>query len=149
MLPAVSNTLEHRPEHVTRAPMPGSALVGRGSPVSQVLPRDVMNPRKWRTTIDYRFYNKCITPQHWPLPNISNMIQRIGRAKPKYFAKLDMTHGYWQAPLDEKSKRFTAFITFMGIFEWNRVAMVTQPAGGYFQYCMAFIVFVGLIYTIM
>ena len=27
--------------------------------------------------------------------------------------------------------------------------MGTQPAGGYFQYCMAFIVFVGLIYTIM
>ena len=40
-------------------------------------------PRKWRTTIDYRFLNQCLEPQHWPLPNISHMLQRIGRAKPK------------------------------------------------------------------
>ena len=76
--------------------------------------------RKWRTTIDYRKFNKCITTQHWPLPNISTMIQRIGNKKPKYFAKLDMTSGYWHAPLAENTKRFTAFITFMGILEWNK-----------------------------
>ena len=106
-------------------------------------------PRKWRTTIDYRFFNQCITPQHWPLPNISQMLQRIGKAKPKYFAKLDMTSGYWQAPLAENTKRFTAFITFMGIFEWNRAPMGTQPAGGYFHQCIAFIVLAGLVYTIL
>ena len=82
------------------------------------------------------------------LAKYANMIQRI-EAKPKYFAKLDITHSYWQAPLDENPKRFTAFITFLGIFEWNTVTMGTQPAGCYFQYCMAFIVFVGLIYTII
>jgi len=109
----------------------------------------VEQPRKWRTTIDYRFFNQCITPQHWPLPNIAQMLQRIGRAKPKYFAKLDMTSGYWQAPLAESTKRFTAFITFMGIFEWNRAPMGTQPAGGYFHQCIAFIVLAGLIYTIL
>ena len=106
-------------------------------------------PRKWRTTIDYRRFNKCITTQHWPLPNISSMIQRIGKKKPKYFAKLDMTSGYWQAPLAENTKRFTAFITFMGIFEWNRAPMGTQPAGGYFHQCIAFIVLAGLVYSIL
>jgi hypothetical protein len=106
-------------------------------------------PKKWRTTIDYRFFNQCITPQHWPLPNIAQMLQRIGRAKPKYFAKLDMTSGYWQAPLAEETKRFTAFITFMGIFEWNRAPMGTQPAGGYFHQCIAFIVLAGLVYVML
>ena len=107
------------------------------------------DPKKWRTTIDYRYFNQCITPQHWPLPNISQMLQRIGSKKPRYFAKLDMTSGYWQAPLAEETKRFTAFITFMGIFEWNRAPMGTQPAGGYFHYCIAFIVLINLAYTIL
>jgi hypothetical protein len=77
------------------------------------------------------------------------MIQRIGKRKPKYFAKLDMTSGYWQAPLAENTKRFTAFITFMGIFEWNRAPMGTQPAGGYFHHQIAFVVLAGLIYKIL
>ena len=94
--------------------------------------------KKMRTTIDFRFLNECSKPKAWPLPNIAQMIQRIGKAKPKYFAKLDMTSGYWQAPLAEASKPFTAFITFMGTFEWNRVAMGTQAAGGYFHHNIAF-----------
>ena len=105
-------------------------------------------PREWRTTIDYRHYNTCITKQHWPIPNIKSIIDRIDKAKPKYFAKLDMTKGYWQAPLEESSRIFTAFICFMGIFEWNRAPMGTQPAGGYFQQIIAFVVLVGLTFII-
>jgi hypothetical protein len=105
--------------------------------------------KKMRTTIDFRYLNECSTPMSWPLPNIAQMLQRIGKAKPKCFAKLDMTSGYWQAPLAESSKPFTAFITFMGIFEWNRVAMGTQSAGGYFHYNIAFVVLAGLVYTIL
>ena len=73
--------------------------------------------RPLRTTIDYRLLNACTKPISWPLPNIAQMLQRIGRAKPRYYAKLDMTGGYWQTPISEACKKFTAFITFMGIFE--------------------------------
>ena len=97
----------------------------------------------------YRHYNNCIVKQHWPLPNISSIKERIGKAKPKCFAKLDMTNGYWQAPLAEQSKVYTAFICFMGIFEWNRAPMGTQPAGGYFQQMIAFVVLLGLTYKIV
>ena len=60
-----------------------------------------------------------------------------------------MTKGYWQAPLAEESKAFTAFICFMGIFEWNRAPMGTQPAGGYFQQMIAFVVLLALTYVIL
>ena len=106
-------------------------------------------PREWRTTIDYRHYNTCISKQHWPIPNIKSIIDRLDKAKPKYFAKLDMTKGCWQAPLEEESRIFTAFICFMGIFEWNRAPMGTQPAGGYFQQIIAFVVLVGLTFIIL
>ena len=37
----------------------------------------------------------------------------------------------------------------MGIFEWNRAPMGTQPAGGYFQQIIAFVVLVGLTFIIL
>jgi hypothetical protein len=58
------------------------------------------------------------------------MKARIGKAKPKCFIKLDMTHGYWQAPLDEHSKAYTAStVCSMSIVEWNRAPTGTQPSG--------------------
>ncbi len=85
----------------------------------------------------------------WPLPNISHMmIERIGALKPKKFAKFDMTKGYWQLGLAPAVRQATAFITWMGIFVWNRILMGLQPAASYFQYCMLMIVLAGLAYVI-
>ena len=45
-------------------------------------------------------------------------------------------------------RQATAFITWMGIFVWNRIPMGLQPAASYFQYCMLMIVLAGLAYVI-
>ena len=37
----------------------------------------------------------------------------------KIFTTIDLTRGFWQVPLDEKSKDYTAFITHKGVFNWN------------------------------
>ena len=60
-----------------------------------------------------------------------------------------MTSGYWQVPLAESSKRFTAFTCFLGIFEWNRAPMGATGVGGHFHQCIAFIVLIGLIHVIL
>ena len=60
-----------------------------------------------------------------------------------------MTNGYWQAPLAEQSKAYTAIICFMGILEWNKAPMGTQPAGSYLQHMIAFVVLLGLTYSIL
>ena len=73
---------------------------------------------KWRFAIDCRMLNAVCEGMGWPLPNIQHMIQRIGQKRPKFFAKLDLTHGYHQAPLHIDSRDYTAFITFMGLYEW-------------------------------
>ena len=82
----------------------------------------------------------------WPIPNIQQMLQRLGSHKPKMFGKLELTSGYHQAPLSLASKVYTAFITFMGVYEWNRVPMGLKGARFYFQGVMAS---VGLIYSII
>jgi hypothetical protein len=67
----------------------------------------VPNPgeNKWRVTLDFRNLNNAtVQVGSWPLPNIEQLLQRIGSQKPKYFAKFDMTSGYWQFPIAEESK---------------------------------------------
>ena len=65
---------------------------------------------------------------------------RSGALKPKKFAKFDMTKGYWQLGLAPAVRQVTPFITWMGIFVWNRIPIGLQPAASYFQYCMLMIV---------
>ena len=99
----------------------------------------------WRFCIDYRRLNVVSTPNSFPLPRIKDILERIGKKKPKYFAVIDLTKGYYQAPLDKESRHLTAFITPHGKFEWLRVAMGLQGAPSYFQRAMANEVLYGLV----
>ena len=102
----------------------------------------------WRFCCDFRALNDATVSSNWPIPNIDQMLNRIGSHKPNFFGIVDMTSGYHQAPMHENSIYLTAFICFMGIYEWCRVAMGLKGAGGYFQRSMATIVLAGLIYII-
>ena len=49
---------------------------------------------KKRFCIDYVLLNQCTTvADHWPLPNIQQILNRIGDQKPNYFATFDFTAG--------------------------------------------------------
>lgn len=92
---------------------------------------------KWRFCIDYRELNKDLETEFWVIPNIKQLLQRIGHKKPKYFAVMDLTSGYHQAPLAENSRHLAAFITPFGIFEPVRVPMGVHVAPAYFQRVIA------------
>ena len=101
-----------------------------------------------RFTIDFRGLNIASKGSGWPIPNIPQMLVRLGEMKPRYLGKLDFTSGYHQAPLASESRIFTAFLTFMGVYVWNRVPMGIKRAGGWFQAMLATTVLVSLIYII-
>jgi len=105
-------------------------------------------PGEWRFCIDFRRLNLASKGMGWPIPNIADMLRRLGARAPKYFCKLDLTAGYHQAPLDEGSRRYTAFRTAHGLYEWLRVPMGLKGAPSYFQQAMQTEVLQGLLYQI-
>jgi hypothetical protein len=115
---------------------------------SQVLLAKKPN-NKWRFCIDYRALNECIKNVHWPLPNIEEMLERIGAARPRWFALIDLTSGYHQVELDVSCRELCAFITAFGLFMPTRVAFGIKTAPAYFQQQIAGTVMRNLNHSIL
>jgi len=103
----------------------------------------------WRFTIDFRALNKHTKEQRSPIPNITRLLSTIGKHSPKYFAKMDLTTGFYQTPLDPESMKYTAFSTDFGLFEWTRTAMGLLNSPWYFQGIMEREVFPHLLHKVM
>ena len=72
---------------------------------------------KLRFCIDYRGLNSITKKDVYPLPRIDDSLAML--QKGKFFTTLDLYAGYWQIPLDPKSKEKTAFATDSGLYEFN------------------------------
>ena len=102
----------------------------------------------WRFCVDYRQLNDATASASWPIPNIANLLGRLGRSKADTFGVMDLTSGYHQAPITLACRIFTAFITFAGIYQFTRLPFGPKRAPSYFQEEMATCVLAGLIYII-
>jgi hypothetical protein len=102
----------------------------------------------WRFCVDYRELNDCLVALGWRIPNIKQLLERLGTRKAKYFAVVDLTQGYHQISLAEACRQYAAFITPSGLYEPNRVWMGLKTAGSYFQQQISHVVLLGLIFQI-
>lgn len=115
---------------------------------SQVLMVPKPNGAAKRFCIDLRRLNSCTKSMLWPIPNMQEMLSRIVSTTPEIFGKIDLPAGYWQVALDEACKAYTAFVTFMGVYEFNRIPMGHKNAGAYFQKEVGTDALQGLLYII-
>lgn len=74
--------------------------------------------------VDYRQINKDTDQEAYPLPVIYDILEHLRQAK--FFSAFDMSAGFHQIPMEEKSKKFTAFSTSQGHFEYNRMPFSLQ-----------------------
>jgi hypothetical protein len=86
--------------------------------------------KEMRFTVDFRNLNDATEAERLHIPNIKCLLNEMGQTKPCMFAKLDLTKGYYQMPLEESSKELTAFTSHAGTFQWNRIPMGLKGAAG-------------------
>ena len=87
-----------------------------------------------RFVLDFRALNARSHDDRYTMKDVSECIGDIGRAGSHIFSTLDLTAGFWQMPLDPKSRPYTAFtIPGLGQFQWTRGAMGLKGCPGSFQ----------------
>ena len=100
---------------------------------------------QWRFVVDFKNLNKVSSAEHWPIPNIATLLRRIGDKGATIFNVMDLTSGYFQAPIAESVQKYTSFMTDSGCYKWTRLPMGPKGAGSYFQRTMTQEVFNGFI----
>ena len=90
------------------------------SPILLVLKKaDSNKSKQWRLVVDFRMLNKRVLADKFPLPRIDAILDQLGRAK--FFSVLDLQAGFHQISLDENYRKYTAFSTQSGHYQFTRL----------------------------
>ena len=83
----------------------------------------------WRICIDYRKLNKATRKDHFPLPFLDQMLDRL--AGYQYYCFLDGYSGYNQIAIAPEDQEKTTFTCPYGTFAFRADALWTVQCTGY------------------
>ncbi|XP_042448421.1 uncharacterized protein LOC122033464 [Zingiber officinale] len=99
---------------------------------NELIPTRVQN--SWRVCIDYRRLNQSTRKDHFPLPFIDQMLERL--AGKTHYCFLDGYSGYFQICIAPEDQEKTTFTCPFGTFAYRRMSFGLCNAPGTFQRCM-------------
>ncbi|GKB26348.1 reverse transcriptase domain-containing protein [Tanacetum coccineum] len=88
----------------------------------------------WRVCIDYRKLNDATRKDHFPLPFIDQMLERL--CGNEYYCFLDGFSGFFQIPIAPEDQEKTTFTCPYGTFAYRRMSFGLCNAPATFQRCM-------------
>lgn len=81
-----------------------------------------------RLCTDFRWLNARTLKDAHPLPHQSDCLAALGGNA--FFSTMDLTSGFYNIPMAEEDKKYTAFTTPVGLYEYNRMpqGLCNSPA---------------------
>ncbi|RDY08510.1 Retrovirus-related Pol polyprotein, partial [Mucuna pruriens] len=98
----------------------------------ELVPMRIQN--SWRVCIDYRRLNQATRKDHFPLPFIDQMLEKI--AGKSHYCFLDGFSGYMQIHIAPEDQHKTTFTCPFGTFAYTRMPFGLCNAPSTFQRCM-------------
>ena len=126
---AISDSSWVSPVHVV--PKKGGFTVIRNKKNELIPTRTVTG---WRVCVDYRKLNTATRKDHFPLPFIDQMLDRL--AGHPHFCFLNGYSGYNQISIAPEDQKKTTFTCPFGTFSFRRMPFGLCNAPGTFQRCM-------------
>ncbi|XP_053406591.1 uncharacterized protein LOC128559314 [Mercenaria mercenaria] len=100
------------------------------SPVVLVKKKDNTN----RFCIDFRHMHSFTRFDTEPMGNVEDIMAKL--KEDNYFTKIDLTKGYWQIPIEEKSRHLTAFSTPESSYQFRKMPFGMVNSGATFNRMM-------------
>nr|GEX65508.1 reverse transcriptase domain-containing protein [Tanacetum cinerariifolium] len=88
----------------------------------------------WRVCIDYRKLNDATRKDHFPLPFMGQMLERL--AGNEFYCFLDGFSGYFQILINQPDQEKATFTCPYGTFSYRRMPFSLCDVPGTFQRCM-------------
>ena len=80
-----------------------------------------------RLAIDYRYLNKYCTGDAYPMPDIGEIMQRVGKCN--WISLCDIKSAYWNIPVKQEHQWLTAFVWNDGLYEFTRAPFGQKSSG--------------------
>ena len=87
-----------------------------------------------RVCTDFRWLNKRTLKDAHPLPHQADCLAALGGNS--LFSTMDLTSGFYNMPLHEDDRKYSAFTTPMGLYEYNRLPQGLCNSPGSFMRMM-------------
>ncbi len=88
-----------------------------------------------RVCIDPRYLNKFLVRPIHPFPDVDQIFSRVRGHR--FFAKIDLTSGFWNLRMDPESTDLCTFATPWGRYKWLRLPFGVSPAPEVFHRIIA------------
>ena len=87
-----------------------------------------------RVCIDYRRLNAVTNKLEYYMPMLKDVLEKVGACK--IVSKLDMSQGFHQIEVDQRSREYTTFVTQYDHYRYRRMPFGVKKALAVFQQLM-------------